>query len=337
MLPTLLIHHRYLRLLFYFSMGALMASCAAPPRLQHTSAVKKPAVVERQSSQEPNSPSAFVKDLVVLQSDKSPAFAGVAKEITKQWKGPVETHSLNVNPAAFADIQSKIQLSDKQVIIAIGMPAALMARKLSGKKVIFCQVFNYEDFDLVTPWMKGVSAVPPVKQQFRAWKTLDPSLTRVGVITGKGLDSLLSEAKAAAKENHIQLSHVEAGSDLEMLSAFKKMSQKVQALWLVPDNRVLSRGVLRNLLSFSFKQGKQVLVFSEQLLPLGGIMSVESDYADIAEQVLERVKQTVEGKEMISGTPVLPLTKLDIKINPVVAQRFGLTVPAALKGLAYAP
>jgi len=288
-------------------------------------------------SPDPDNLPAFAKNLVVLQSDKSAAFAQVAKEIAKQWKGPIEIYRLDGNPNASAEIQSKLKLPNNQVIIAIGMPAALMARKLSGKKVIFCQVFNYEDFDLVTPWMKGVSAVPPIRQQFRAWKKLDPSLTRVGVITGRRLDGLLREAQAAAKENHIQLSHVEVGSDLEMLRAFKRLSPRVQALWLVPDNRVLSREVLRDLLSFSYKQGKQVLAFNAQLLPLGGIMSAEGNHSDIAEQVLGRVRQTAEGKEMISGAAIAPLTKLDIKINPAVARRFGLTVPAELKGLAYAP
>jgi ABC-type uncharacterized transport system substrate-binding protein len=269
-----------------------------------------------------------VPGIVVVQSDDSPAFAAVTNEITKKWKQEIEVYKLKDGLDLNGEIQQKVQYSNKQIVVAVGLPAALITRKLSGKKVVFCQVFNYEDYDLITSRMKGVSAIPPVAQQFQAWKKLDPSLTRVGVITGKNLRGLLQEAFAAAKDNQITLSHIEVGSDLEMLYAFKRLSPSVQALWLIPDNRVLSRKVLIDLLSAAYRQGKQVLVFGPQLLPLGGIMSVESDYADIANQVWARVRSAAaEDTPTISGVGILPLTKLKIKINAALIKRFGLTLP----------
>src|SRR5712692_7641552 len=278
-----------------------------------------------------------VTGIVVVQSDDSPAFAVVTNEITKKWKQGIEVYRLKDDLDLSGEIQQKVQYSNKQTVVAVGLPAALITRRLSGKKVIFCQVFNYEDYGLITPWMKGVSAIPPVAQQFQAWKKLDPSLTRVGVITGKNLRGLLQEAMAAAKANQITLSHVEVGSDLEMLYAFKRLSPSVQALWLIPDNRVLSRKVLLDLLSAAYRQGKQVLVFGPQLLPLGGIISVERDYTDIANQVLARVNSAVtENTTTVSGAGILPLIKLKIKINLALVKRFGLTLPQEFREAVYA-
>ncbi len=260
----------------------------------------------------------------------------MANAITKKWKQGIDIHKLKDGLDVTGEVQQKIQRSNRQIVVAIGLPAALVARKLAGKRVIFCQVFNYEDYDLITPWMKGVSAIPPVARQFQTWKKIDPTLTKVGVITGKNLHSLLQEAQTAAKDNQITLSHIEVGSDLEMLYAFKRLSGEIQALWLVPDNRVLSRKILRDLLSTAYRQGKQVLVFSEQLLPLGGLISVENDHADIANQVLARVSRAAaENISTLSGADILPLTKFKIRINATLVKRFGLTPPEEFREVLY--
>lgn len=271
--------------------------------------------------------------IAILLSDRSPAFVGVQREIEKKYSQPVDNYHLGNSEAENSAAQKKIQSSDISQVVAIGLPAAQVARGLSGKRVVFCQVFNYEDADLVTDWMKGVAATPPVNEQFRVWKRLSPRLKRVGVITGKNLRGLMEEAQAAARENGLELVHVEVRSDKESLYAYKQMVPKVQGLWLVPDNRVLSREVIRDVMAHSVREGKQVAVFSHQLLALGGLVSAESGYADIAEQVLERLKQTHKA----NGAPITPLTRAAIRINTVMARRLNLTLPKTLQGLAHAP
>ena len=273
--------------------------------------------------------------LVVLLSDSTPVFTGVQREIGKKYPRQLATYTLD-DESTYPAVQKKIESSNEPVIVAIGLPAAQLARGLAGKKVIFCQVFNYEDAKLVTPWMKGVSATAPVSEQFRVWKALYPKLARVGVITGKNLQGLMEETQAAAKENHIRLDHVEVRSDKETLYAYKQLSPKMQGLWLVPDNRVLSRDVIRDIMAHSVKEGKQVSVFGRELLGLGGLISAETSYADIAEQVLLRVRQAQEASG-VPGAPVIPLTRTVIRINTVMAKRLNLNIPGTLRGMAYVP
>lgn len=278
------------------------------------------------------------KDVVVLQREGSPAFAGVTHAIVKKLPGKVTVLGLKGNPNADAAVVEQLQRLDDRIVVAVGLDAALVARKLQGTKVIFCQVFNYEDFDLVTPSMKGVSAVPPVKQQFEVWKKLDPSLKRVGVIAGPRLLDLVAEARTAAAASGIEIKHVQVRSDIETMYAFRQLIRDVQGLWLLPDNRVLSRNTIRDIFSNSRKQGKQVVVFSDQLLSLGGMMSFETVYDDIADQVIARSQQALQapGAE-IPGPPMLPLTVLDIKINALALKQLGLRFPQELKNSAYVP
>lgn len=271
--------------------------------------------------------------IAILLSDRLPAFVGVQREIEKRYSQRIENYYLGSNEAANFAVQKKIQSSDISQVVAIGLPAAQVARGLSGKRVIFCQVFNYEDTDLATSWMKGVAATPPVDEQFRVWKQLSPRLKRVGVITGRNLRGLMEEAQAAARENGLELVHIEVRSDKETLYAYKQLLPKIQGLWLVPDNRVLSRDVIHDVMAQSVREGKQVAVFSHQLLALGGLLSAEGSYADIADQALERVKRTHKDADML----VTPLTKATIRINRVMAQRLNLTIPKSLRGLAHAP
>lgn len=271
--------------------------------------------------------------IAILLSDRSPAFIEVQREIAKKYPDRIQNYYLGDNKDAYSATQKKIQSSDIDQVVAIGLPAAQMARGLSGKQVVFCQVFNYEDMDLVTSWMKGVAATPPANEQFRTWKQLSPRLKKVGVITGKNLRGLMEDARSAARENGLELVHIEVRSDKETLYAYKQLLPNIQGLWLVPDNRVLSHDVIRDLMAHSVREGKQVAVFSHQLLALGGLLSAEGSYADVAGQVLESVKRTPKDTDM----PVMPLTKAIIRINRVMAQRLNLTIPKSLRGLAHAP
>jgi hypothetical protein len=313
---------RHLRAAVALLVVLLVAGCAASRAPQPVE-----VVVE--------TPIAPPRDLVIVQSDASPAFASVTRAILHKWKeGGATVYDLSAH--ADADLTRRLQHHAGGVVVAVGLNAALAVRKLRNTRAVFCQVFNYEDHDLLTPWMKGVSAMPPMAQQFRLWKTLDPQLKRVGVITGPRLEHLIAEARQAASASGIELQHAEVGSDLETMYAFNKLSPTIQALWLVPDNRVLSAKAIHELLSNSRKLGKQVVVFSDQLLPLGGLMTFDSVASDIADQVIARSAQAFAAESgPLPGPPIAPLTRFDIKLNPMAFKQFGLSIPPELKEKIY--
>jgi len=301
--------------LFSLLLCGMLVACASPPEVRTET---------------------LSRDIAIILSDNSPAFTGVLHEIQRQYKNRIEIFNLGNREGTHPQMLRKIQSSASPVVVAIGLPAAHLARNLSAKKVVFCQVFNYENEGLVSPSMKGVSAVVPVRDQFRAWKMLAPGLKKAGVITGKNLHGLVEEAYAAANENHLELIHVEVRSDKETLYAYKQLSAKVQGLWLVPDNRVLSREVIRDMMGHSVREGIQVLAFSRELLGLGGVMSFESNTVDVAEQVIAKVRQAQESSGM-PGADISPLAKGNMRINAVMANRLGLTIPNEYGGLVYAP
>jgi hypothetical protein len=79
-------------------------------------------------------------------------------------------------------------------------------------------------------------------------------------------------------------------------------------------------------MNFSVRHDKQVLVFSDELLGLGGLLSATSDPRDIAGKVLDRLAQAAR-KEAIPGEDVVPLGEVKLNINAVMARRMNLRIP----------
>lgn len=264
--------------------------------------------------------------IAVLVSSDELAFQAVARELVRQAGPGVQLHSLGDRDGGQAALVRRLSSPEVSRVIAVGLPAARLARRLNGKRVVFCQVFNYEEAGLLSPTMKGVGAMPPLAEPFRLWKSIDPRLVRIGVITGPQMTPLVREARAAARAAGIELEHVAVHSDKETLFAFKRLLPRIQGLWMVPDNRVLSAAVIRDVLSLAVREGRPVLGFRHELLALGALLSVESDPADVAAQALARVRAGPAGSA-VPGPAVAVLTRTDVRINRVVLQSLGLELP----------
>jgi ABC-type uncharacterized transport system substrate-binding protein len=265
-------------------------------------------------------------DVIILVSDKSAAYAGVASILSAQMGAEITIHNMHGDITRMPATRQRIQAMPQRVVVAVGLLAAETASKLNGKSVVFCQVFNYAEYDLIQPWMKGVSATPPVAEQFRDWRKLDPRLKRIGLIIGPGLDDLETEARAAARLIGAELLVRESRSDKETRFLFGKLEPSVDGFWLVPDNRILSSDVLRDMLATAVKRGKRVAVFNQDVMRLGGVLSAEADPRDVAEQIVARVRDIRSGPD-VPGPDMKSLTRARITVNGMLARELGLVVP----------
>ena len=267
--------------------------------------------------------------VAIVASNQFPNYSKVVAKLSRRLGRRAQVYQLNNDPKRAAEVARLLKNSSQRAVIAVGLLAARTMARRSGKQLIFCQVFNYERAGLLGMGARGVSAVPSVHAQFRAWKALDPKLSKVGIITGANLKPLIAEARKAASAHGITLVHQEAGSDKEAIYTFKKMASKVDGLWLAPDNRILSVKAIRRIMAYGIKRGKQILVFDPQLLPLGGVLSAESDLNDIVERVLYRLRK-MEANRGAPGT-VVPLTRARVTVNAAATKELGLKIPKELE------
>lgn len=257
--------------------------------------------------------------ITILVSDDLPAYSAVANEIAKKLTKRPIIINLKGDTVTNAVTPELLRQTDKHRVVAVGPLAAQTAMRLNASQVVFCKVFNYRMLNLGNKPARGISFLPPVELQFRAWKRLDPELKRVGVITGPGHERLIEEAQKAAKHHGIVLLHRTVQTDMEMLYAFKRLTPEIQGLWLLPDNRILSRRILREVMSYSTKHQLEVVVFHPALLRLGGLMSVDSVDGDVANQVITALRDNSK-RTATSVDALLPLKQLNIEVNTQIAQ-----------------
>lgn len=263
--------------------------------------------------------------VVVLVSDTTPGYTRVVSALKKKLSTTARVVQLNGDPRQAAAAQRQLA-GGHSPIVAIGALALQHARQLPGRRVVFCQVFHYEQPGLLTPTTVGVKPLPPLAKQFHAWKLLDPTLTRVALITGPGLRDLPAEAKHAAAQTRLDVRHVVVQSDKELLYAVRGRLTDVQGIWLAPDHRVLNTEALRDLLAHAVRHGMSVMVFDRQLLDFGALASTEGDQGEVAERVVELLRQPQD------RTPrVLPLERTHVRVNAQVAAHLGLTAPPAFR------
>ncbi len=267
--------------------------------------------------------------VAILLSDDVAPYQEIAAEIRlRGQQNEYLTVSLagRSNPAT--DALQKFHDFDPDKIVAVGLPAAKAGRDLSDRPMVFCQVFNYQDHDLLTTRTKGVKLLPPFSMQVAIWKGITPNLRTLGVITGPEQNDLLAEIQQAAAQHRVELLVRTVTTDKEALFEFKHLTPQIQGFWLLPDNRVLSPRVLREILSYSNKHGIQTAVFNRHLLDLGADISFSSNEADIADAVVG-ILGGAGSKDLLFGPPMTPLTT----VSAAVKREFY----AALRSRGHAP
>jgi ABC-type uncharacterized transport system substrate-binding protein len=272
-------------------------------------------------------------DLIVLASDDKGAVAAATAALQGAYAGgKLELHNLAGSRAREADIVKAIKASATTQVVAVGLLAAQVARqRLDGKQVVFCQVLNVEESNLVAPWMKGVSGIPSLARQFAAWKALDPALRKIGLITGQNAAYMLADAEAAARPLGLEIEHVSVSSERAVLSALQELRERrIGGLWLAPDSSILSQRAILDLMASSVKNNLQVLAFSPALLKEGALLSATADTREIAALALERLRKGASAG-VLPGEALAPLAGARITVSAAAAARFGLVVSAKLR------
>ena len=264
------------------------------------------------------------RDIAVLFNN-APGYAEVAAELKSLL--PERIYRLTMVDVDAEDSDSRLgTLRGKPglFVVAIGLPAARMARDRLNAPIVFSQVFNYQELFVQGRAIRGVTAMPPLALHARNWKKLDPGLQQIGLIVSSRHADLVREAEDAAAAAGVKIRHELSDSDRETLYVFKRLVPQIDGLWLVPDDRILSPGVLREMLGYAASHGVQVCVFSDTLLGWGALMSASPSSRDIARTVRRVLEHMIAGNA--DTVPALtPLSEVVVRVNERVAGRLGLT------------
>lgn len=305
---------------------AVLSGCALFQTTEPAEAPVVPVVIEPIAAPEPVK---AIPRVAVLLSQDIPAFESIATELQSDLGADnVTVHSLSGKPYNSAKVMEQIRESNPDHLVSVGLLAAKVGRDAEWP-MVFCQTYNYQEHGLVSDRSKGVSFLPPFEAQFESWQKLAPNLRSVGVLTGPNQEDLVARIERAAAKENIQVVSRTVSSDKEAFLEFKKLVPEIQGLLLLPDNRILSPRVLRQIMTTGAKRRTQIAVYSPALLDLGALISFSGDPADIADAIRGRI-DTTAADGTIPGPALAPLSRVDVRVNPAVASHLSLDVPQQL-------
>lgn len=267
--------------------------------------------------------------IVLLSSDLA-EFGAVATALDERLSGAFELERLVLTDPNSRKRLATLDANAPLAVVGIGFDAADFASRDLRVPVVFCEVFGYEQLLSARSGIYGVAPLPPLDMQLARWKRLAPGVTTVGTIIGPEHPGLIEEARHAAAEVGVKLEIRLASSDREALYRFKRLVPRIGALWLFPDNDILSPNVIREMLGYARDHGVHSIVFNPSLLDWGALVSMNSRPSDVAAAVARILETLAAGRTRT--LPVLtPLTEIDVEVNETVAAELGLAehAPAA--------
>jgi ABC-type uncharacterized transport system substrate-binding protein len=304
------------------AVSVLLTGCLINPFAQDAQPAAEPVAKAAKT--------AITRQVAVVLSNELPDFVAIANELENRLGNEkVTVHNLDGKPGNAEHVLAEVDAAGADQLVAVGLLAAKVGREQQSRPMVFCQTYNYKQYGLLSETSKGIGLLPPFDKQFDTGHELDSKLKRIGLLSGPNQEDLLAEIRLAGDDKGIEVISRVVNSDKEALLEFKRMMANIQGLIILPDNRILSPGVLRELMSLGAKHRTQIAVYAPGLLNLGALVSFTGRPTDIAGAVITRL-ENIQTDGRIPGPDLVPLKDISVQVNPAVADHLSLIIPARL-------
>ncbi len=226
------------------------------------------------------------------------------------------------------NLARRIRASDADVVLAVGLKAALAAKlEILDIPVVFCLVLDPAKYGLPTKNMVGLSLDVPFEEQIQTLRTLVPKLSRLGTLFDpEKTQGLHDRLQQEAKRLGIEIVSGEVESEQEISSTLRGMTDRIDALWLLPDSTVLTQNTLDFLISETLEANIPVHGFSTGLVQSGVVVGTYLKYTDVGRQAASLSQKVLKAKpESKLGTIVQPDT-VHRSINKKSAEFLGYSL-----------
>ena len=171
----------------------------------------------------------------------------------------------------------------------------------------------------------------PVEQPIRLFKQLGSQIKRIGVIYNRARTGyLVKRAQVVAREEGLELVTREISSAKDVVAALESFQDGIDALWIVPDETVLSQAVVQQMLLFSYRRKVPLLGLSDRHAQMGALFALSfASGEDIGRQAGE-LAQAILGGRPAADVPYTNARKLFLMVNLKAAQKLGLEISPAI-------
>jgi putative ABC transport system substrate-binding protein len=232
-------------------------------------------------------------------------------------------------------IATSLRASPPDLIFAVGLKAA-MATKLEifDTPVVFCMVLNPEAHGLPAANMAGITVRSPADTQLIALRSAIPNRTRIGVLYDEELSGdFILQAHRAAKQQGLDLLAVAIRRQEEIPNAVRALLPKIDVLWLIQDQTVVSESAIPFFLESTFTANIPLFTFSLTLVQQGALGALVLDPWTVGQQASRVARSRLNGNHTSAGVLQVP-DHPQLALNANVAEHLGVALSPELIRLA---
>lgn len=264
--------------------------------------------------------------VIVLKSRDLEQFNRAASGFTAACPGQAAEFTLSPGEGGKRDVVKRMLAARPKYVLAIGISAARLAKEeFPNVPLIFVMVPNPQKYSLTSKNIAGVALEIPVDRQFAVYKSLAPAARTVGVIYDAAkTGSIVAEGRTAAERVGLKLHAVAVSSEKQVPAALREMLGKIDGLWMVPDDTVITPESFKFLSLAAIEHNLPFLAVSDIFVEVGALASLTPDYTDLGRQACQLIGEIEAGR----GTPergyVVPPAKVNLSLNLKTAAKIGL-------------
>ncbi|MCK5766994.1 MAG: ABC transporter substrate-binding protein, partial [Candidatus Atribacteria bacterium] len=244
--------------------------------------------------------------------------------------------------SAQGDFNNAISIAQKfkddkvDLIVAIATPTAQAALQVNNEiPIVINAVTDPVAASLAKSWessgnnLTGMSDAAPNKQQVELIPRFLPEAKNVGTIYNAGEANSVVQvevAKGVCKELGLNLIEVTVSNSSEVLMAAQSLAGRVEAIYIVTDNTVVS--ALESVINVCNRQKIALIVADPSTVDKGALASYGIDYFSLGKRSGEIALKIIEGAKP-SDIPIQMITDpkdLQFVVNLDAAKVIGLTV-----------
>ncbi|MBI5855212.1 MAG: ABC transporter substrate-binding protein [Nitrospirae bacterium] len=247
----------------------------------------------------------------------------------------IKEYSLGGSVARGRELGKTLRASPPDLVFAVGLKAAMAAKlEILDTPVVFCLVLNPESHGLPTANMTGILMKVPVERQLQAIRSLLPDSRRIGLLYDEDKSGpFVAEARRLASQQRLDLLAVPVHAREEVPSALRSLLPKVQGLWLIQDQTVVTESSIPFLLQTTLDAKVPLIAFSSTLVQQGALGGLVVNAWEVGQQAGRVTGAKLRG-DSVPGRPLIEPERAQLALNLHTAEYLGLTPSADVLRLA---
>ncbi len=193
------------------------------------------------------------------------------------------------------DIAKSLRASPPDLVLAVGLKAAIAAKlEIFDTPVIFCMVLNPEGHGLPTANMTGIAVRTSPATQLTAIRSVLPDRRRIGLLYDEAQSGdFVRQAHRVAKQMGVELVPMAIRSQEDLAPAVRLLRSKIDVLWLLQDQTVVSESSIPFLLESTIDAKLPLFTFSSTLVQQGALGALVVDPWTVGQQAARMVRTDI--------------------------------------------